>query len=383
MRKKSVKVKLAMIGNQAFSLINFRGLLIKSLVKSGVEVFALAPDYNEATRIEVRNLGANPIDYSLSRTGMNPFRDVPDILRLTFTLRKLNVDISFSYFAKPVIYGSIAARLAGVPFRAAMIEGLGYAFTENEDAMSWQRRTLRLIMLSLYKYSLFFAQKVIFLNDDDMNEFIEKNVLEKGKAIKIGGIGVDLDEWRHSSPISDPITFILAARLLREKGIIEYAEAAAIVKRDYPNSRFILLGGIDPNPGGVSREEIEKWVYSGVLEWPGHVDVKPWYEQASVFVLPSYYREGLPRSTQEAMAMGLPVITTDVVGCRDTVIDGENGFLVEAKNSQQLSDKMKCYIEKPELIDMHGYASRRIAERKYDVNKVNDKIMDILQLRNL
>jgi glycosyltransferase involved in cell wall biosynthesis len=164
---------------------------------------------------------------------------------------------------------------------------------------------------------------------------------------------------------------MLMARLLREKGIYEYVEAARAVRQQHPHARFLLLGGTDPNPGALTREEVAAWVAEGVVEWLGHVDnVRPWIASTSVYVLPSY-REGKPRSTQEAMAMSRPVITTDAPGCRDTVIEGVNGFLVPVRDSAALADAMMRFIDQPELIPRMGRESRRIAEERFDVHRIN------------
>ena len=170
--------------------------------------------------------------------------------------------------------------------------------------------------------------------------------------------------------MTEPITFLLVARMLREKGIEQFAEAAKKVKERHPETLFILLGGLDNNPGTISIENVNEWVKEGVLEWHGHVQVQPWMRQASVFVLPSY-REGVPASTQEAMAMGRAIITTDVPGCRETVVDGQNGFLVPVRDANALAQAMLRFVENPELIVRMGQRSRQIAEEKYDVHKVN------------
>jgi glycosyltransferase involved in cell wall biosynthesis len=167
----------------------------------------------------------------------------------------------------------------------------------------------------------------------------------------------------------------MAARLLREKGIVEYARAAMIIKEKHPDTRFILLGGLDTNPGGLSRDEVEQWAEKGTPEWPGQVsDVCRWLAQTSVYVLPSY-REGVPRSTQEAMAMARPVITTDAPGCRETVIDGKNGFLVPVRDADALAAAMERFIMQPDLIEMMGQVSRKIAEERFDVRKINQVIL--------
>lgn len=368
---------IAMISNSAFSLENFRGPLIRDLVAAGAKVYALAPDFDDELRQQVMDLGAQPVDFSLSRTGMNPLRDGLDTLRLAALLRRLRPDVTLGYCIKPVIYGTLAARLAGVPRRVAMIEGLGYVFTPSSDQPSRRRELLRAMVARLYKFALARAHKVIFLNPDDIKEFTGAGLVAASKAVNLGGIGVDLQEWPLTPPATRPVTFLLAARLLREKGIVEYAEAARRVKARYPDVRFILLGGLDTNPGGVHADEVQAWAKEGLLEWPGHVPVKPWLVQASVYVLPSY-REGVPRSTQEAMAMGRPIITTDAPGCRETVVEGVNGFLVPPRDVGALVEAMERFIEEPGLIEPMGRESRRLAEERFDVRKVNARLIEYM-----
>jgi glycosyltransferase involved in cell wall biosynthesis len=179
--------------------------------------------------------------------------------------------------------------------------------------------------------------------------------------------------------VLEPITFTLAARLLREKGIVEFAQAAQRIKQHYSNTRFLLLGGLDTNPGALREHEVRQWAEAGILEWHGHVpDVRPYFVQTSVYVLPSYYREGVPRSTQEAMAMARPVITTDAPGCRETVVDGVNGFLVPPRDVDALIAAMERFILQPELILSMGQASRKLAEERFDVHKINQRILEVM-----
>ena len=375
--KSKSSLSIAIIGNQAYSLLNFRGSLITEMISRRFEVFALAPDYDEATRSEVCDLRAKSVDYSLSRTGMNPLRDITDMTRLVFLLRRLKPDITLSYANKPVIYGTLAAWLAQVPQRFAMIEGLGYVFTPMGGTEPLKRRVLRGMVKMLYAFALMHVDLVFFLNKDDTNEFLKSRLVSPTKTFLLGGIGVDLDHWSsHEPPVTKPVTFLLATRLLREKGVAVYARAARIIKQKHPDTRFVLLGGLDSNPGALSRSEVEAWVEEGIIEWPGHVpDVRPWLAQASVFVLPSYYREGVPRSTQEAMAMARPVITTDAPGCKETVIHGKNGFLVPVRNAEALAAAMEQFILHPDLIDDMGRASRSMAEERFDVHKINQAIL--------
>jgi glycosyltransferase involved in cell wall biosynthesis len=169
--------------------------------------------------------------------------------------------------------------------------------------------------------------------------------------------------------------------LLREKGIVEFAQAAQRIKQRYPNTRFLLLGGLDTNPGALREHEVRSWADAGFLEWHGHVpDVRPYFAQTSVYVLPSY-REGVPRSTQEAMAMARPVITTDAPGCRETVVQGVNGFLVPPRDVDALVAAMERFILQPELILSMGQASRKLAEERFDVHKINQRILEVIGIK--
>lgn len=369
---------IAIISSQAFSLVNFRGPLIADLVRAGVTVYALAPDYDADVREQVTKLGAKPIDFRISRTGMNPVHDIVDTLRLANLLRKLRPDAMLGYFIKPVIFGTLAAWMVGIPKRIAMIEGLGYVFTATGMALPLHRQLLRALVSLLYRFSLSRAGRVILLNQDDIDEFVQGGLVNPSKVVHLRGIGVDLDKWVFAPPVSKPITFILTARLLREKGINEFVAAARQVKAVDASVRFVLLGGLDLNPGGLLESDVRDWVNEGVLEWPGHVDVMPWIAQASVFVLPSY-REGLPRSTQEAMAMGRAVITTDVPGCRETVVDGVNGFLVPVRDDKALARAMLKFVRDPDLIATMGRESHQMAIDRFDVHKINQQLMHTLE----
>lgn len=370
------QARLALISSQAYSIHNFRGPLIRDWVARGLQVFALAPDYDDASRDAVTALGAEPVDYSLERAGIRPLRDARDIFRLVRLLRRLQPDYAFTYFIKPVIYGTFAARLAGVPDRSAMVEGAGYVYSEESPGFSLRRRVLRAAVSGLYRAGLAAAHRVFFLNRDDIELFVRSRMVAAERAIMLGGIGVDLGWFAAAAPVTDPPTFLLAARLLAEKGVREYVEAARRVRAMHPCARFILLGSIDVNPGSVSEAELRAWNAEGVVEWRGHVsDVRPAIAEASIFVLPSYYREGVPRSIQEAMAMGRPIITTDMPGCRDTVEPGENGWLVPPRDVDALVDAMIGFIEQPKRIASMGAASRHRAEAQFDVCRANARIL--------
>lgn len=369
---------IALITTQAFSLANFRGSLIEALVARNITVYALAPDFDRRTRERLTQLGAHPVDISLSRTGMAPFRALRETASIYRALKRLRPDAVLPYFIKPVVFGSIAAWLAGVPNRVSLIEGLGYSLDGNAGRNP-AKILLRMAVERLLKLALAANRAVIVLNEDDLAHLVERRIAPVGKFAIIDGIGVDLQRFRQCAPILRPVTFILVSRMIREKGVEDFVAAAAQLGTRQGSARFLLVGGIDANPGSITEDKLRQWQKDGIVEWVGQVDdVRPWLAQSSVFVLPSYYREGLPRSTQEAMACGLPVLTTDWVGCRNTVEPGVNGYLVPVRDPAALARAMMKFIEQPDLIPRMGRASREIAERRFDVRVINEDILRTL-----
>jgi glycosyltransferase involved in cell wall biosynthesis len=371
---------IVLLSSSATSLVLFRGEFMRKLAGRGLRVIALAPDFTESERGRIRGFGAEPIDITLERTGLSPLRDLRDLLRLARLYRRLAPDAVIGYFIKPVIYGSIAARLASVPRRFALIAGLGYVFTDSGQPDSWRRKALRLAVSSLYKLALSLCDRVFFLNRDDRDAFVGAGRVDSAKVVLLPSEGIDLDRFSPAPPVSAPMRFLLIARLLREKGLVEFAEAARIVRARHPEAQFRLVGGADPNPGALSPDLVEGWVGDGLLEWTGEIaDVRPEIAASSVYVLPSY-REGKPVSTQEAMAMARPIVTTDVPGCRDTVEEGVNGFLVPVRDGRALAEAMIRFVDDPALIPRMGAASRRIAERDFDVARINETIAAAMDL---
>ena len=369
--------RVAIIGSHAHYLVNFRGALMQEMRAYGHEVFALAPDFDAGTRSELSSIGVEPVDISLSRTGINPVRDVRDIVGLHAQMRRLNPDVVLACAIKSVIYGTLAAAMARVPRRFALIPGLGYVFSEGGSPRD---RIVQTTAHQLYRVALRRAEAVFVQNPDDADELVARRIVTREKIFRVNGSGVDLTAWSLMGLPNPPVTFALAARLLGEKGVREYVAAARRVKAQYPEVRFLLLGALDSNPSAIKKVEIASWVADSVVEWPGHVDVRPWLAQTSVYVLPSYYREGVPRSTQEAMAAGRPVITTDAPGCRETVIAGENGFLVPPRDVDSLAAAMLHFVENPGQIAVMGRNSRRLAEERFDVRAVNQRMLSVMGL---
>jgi len=368
--------KIVIISPYTRSLINFRGELIKDIINLGYEVIALGPD--DGFEKEIEELGAKYCNYYLKRTSLNPLRELKSILSLIKILRKLKPSIVFSYAIKPTIYGSLAGFIANIPNKYSMITGLGYTFT----GKSLQHKILQTLLKLLFKISLKLNQVIFFQNPDDLKYFQKMKLISgKVRTEVVNGSGVNLNKYYYTNPVLKPISFLLIARLIWDKGIGEYIGAARILKDKYPEIDFKLLGPIDSNPSGVKKSNIEEWINEGFIRYLGKTnDVRPYILNCSVSVLPSYYREGTPRSILEAMSMGKPIITTNTPGCRETVLEGVNGFLVPIKNSTLLAEAMEKFILKPETITKMGKMSREIAEKKYDVRKVNKVILKAMNL---
>lgn len=379
--KRFIGLKIVLISqNVSPGILVFRRDFISYLVENGHDVYCFAIDYTEESKSLVTALGAIPMDYQLDKTGLNPLSDIKNTFQLYREIKDLRPDVVFGFFVKPSIYGTIAARMAKVPRRIAMLEGLGYIHTPTPSGFTFKKKILQLAHGFLVTVGYAFADKVLFLNPDDPLTLSRKSLLKKSKIHVLGPIGLNLNDYPYS-PVREncPVRFVFVARLLAEKGIFEYIEAARKVKKLYPESEFVVLGGLDPeNPAALTKEQLQAVVAEGVIIYPGHVsNVQEWIAGSHVFVLPSY-REGVPRSTQEAMAIGRAVITTDVPGCRETVVDGVNGFMVPPWDSQELVDKMIYFIENRQEIRRMGDNSYRLAVERYDIQKINPVLESIL-----
>lgn len=371
------QMKIAIVANAAESLVGFRGPLLRLLVARGHRVHTLAPSYSAMQRKQLEEIGVHPDTFRIERTGQSPLSDLSTLVDLRHWFRRERPDVSLTYFIKPNIYGGLTAAMTGIARRVAMVEGLGYLFTDNGDS-SLKRSVARTVAVVLLRAALRRAHQVIFLNPDDRDEFVARRIVRPEQVMLLGGIGVDLDIFS-PAPLPDGMpSFLMIGRLLREKGVCEYIEAARRLKVRYPAARFCLVGGRDNNPGGLSTTQVDKLLVDGAVEWLGEVsDVRPAIAGCSVYVLPSY-REGVPRSTQEAMAMGRPVVTTDVPGCRETVQAGVNGFFATARDADSLADAMARFCDNPSLIPVMGAESRRMAQERFNIDEVNERIYGAL-----
>ena len=373
-------MKFLMISSFLPSALNFRGKLLEAISLLGYEVHIMAPELNQFPdeHRKLIALGYQVHEIPMQRTGTNPVADLKLLKHLYQQIRQIQPDVVLSYTIKPVIYGTLASWLAKVPHRFALITGLGYAF---QNVESGKRSLFQKLVHGLYAQALKRSDKVFFQNPDDLKLFQEMHLLEISKpTVVVNGSGVNVQDFDVMPLPKDDAgvvkaSFLLIARFLGDKGVREYAESARIIKEKHPEAEFHLVGWIDDNPSAISQAELDEWIADGRLKYWGKLsDVRPAIAKSSVYVLPSY-REGTPRTVLEAMAMGRAVITTDAPGCRETVVHGQNGYLVEVKSVNDLVQSLQYFIEDPKLIESMGQRSRDIALNKYDVHQVNKHML--------
>lgn len=363
------------IAGYAPSLVNFRGPLLRALREHGHQVIALAPGQDSSVEVQLHEWGVHYQPIALERAGLDPRNDAATLRELTSLLRDLRPDVVLAYTIKPVVYGLIAARRAGVQHSYALITGLGYSFLGE----GFKRRALSKLTQTLYRLALSGETRVIFQNPDDRQLFLNLRLVDEDQTVVVDGSGVDTNHYAPQPLPAEPV-FLLVARLLKEKGIQEYVEAARMVKAVYPQARFLLAGPMDPNPSSVSPQALQQWIEQGAVEYLGELgDVRPALAQCSVYVLPSY-REGTPRTVLEAMATGRAVITTDAPGCRETVQEGVNGLLVPVADVKALAKAMERLASDPQLRAAMGTEALHLARSRYDVRRVNGQMIRALNL---
>lgn len=374
--------KLALISDNPKDLTKSRSYIIRAFLNRGDEVYILCCGFTPEQREFISNLGAVPKDYKMDRNGLNPIENIQSISGLIKILKELKPEIVFSYGNKPVIYGLLAARAAKVPKRFSLVVGLGIIFSE-VGQKSFKNRMTKQVMKTLYWLSLRHANKIFFQNPDDIEMFLRYGLFKKDQPVLVNGTGVDLSIYKTDTIHKSPITFTMATRLLYSKGVYEFIEAARKIRSKYKDKEilFTMLGRPqEGNPDSVPIKDLQKAHDEGIIYWPGHVEnVKEWLEKASVFVFPTLYREGTPRCVLEALAMSLPVITTDMPGCREAVKTGKNGFLVKPGDAVSLADAMEQFILHPNLIKEMGEKSKEMAIEKYDIHKVNKFMLSVIQ----
>lgn len=371
-------MKIVVVASLAYSLINFRGRLIRDMVANGHEVVTCAPDEDPEVTAQLAALGVAYRSMPMARTGLNPLADVRTLLWLVGLIRRERPGLVLAYTQKPIIYAGLASRITRCSHYFAMVSGLGHAFGEGSG------RWLRSLVAVLYRSALKRAKGVFVFNADDRAEMLRHHMITpEARVVRVPGTGVDLDHYQSVPLPSGPPRFLMIARLLSSKGLFEYAEAARRIRARYPEIRFELLGATDPGPAGIKAAQIQEWVAEGVIDYLGEArDVRPILAACSVFVLPSWYREGLPRTILEAMATGRPVITTNMPGCREAIQRGLNGFLVAPHDPASLETAMMQFVQNPRLASTMGAHARRTATG-FSVQLVNEILLSTMALRTV
>lgn len=373
-------MRFLIVASLAESLVNFREHLIVSLIGAGHEVWAAAPSINEDIATRLTGIGANHIETNyLRRRGLNPLYDLAYVLQLKKIMSVLNPDLVITYTAKPNIWGSIAAAINGNKV-ASLVTGIGTSLMATVNA-TYTQRLLRALTKALYKVAMRRVSTLVFQNPDDLKDFLSMGIISDFSRVAIiNGSGVSLHDFPFTSMPKKNI-FLMASRLLRSKGVAEYAAAAKIVKSKYPLADFYLVGWEETavEADNITLGELDE-LSGGAITYSGvSTNIRRDMQLARFYVLPSY-REGTPRSVLEAMATGRPIVVADVPGSRETVIDDHNGYLAQPRDTVDLASKMIRLIERPQEAERMAANSRRMAEQKYDVELVTQSLLEALEI---
>jgi glycosyltransferase involved in cell wall biosynthesis len=368
-------MRIVVSASYGHSLINFRGELIKAMVKQGHEVICTSIEPAEIMAKQIEQLGAKYYQIPGSRTGIGLLENIRTFFRYLIVYYLLKPDLCFLYMSKPIVFGGLCGILTRVKRIVVFVTGLEVAFY----SPGIKNQLVRLFLKPMYRLVHRKSEAVFFMNQDDYKLMLKFHMVRPEQSYFVNGSGVNMDYFTKTQLPEEKVV-CMTARLVWSKGIREYLEAAGQIKLRYPEVRFLLVGGLDENPEALKKEELEEVVRLGIIEYCGYAeDVRPYLKQCSIFVLPSYH-EGNGRSIVEAMATGRPVITTSAPGCKETVINGYNGFLIPVRDSKTLTDKLSVLIEHPNLrIKMAEY-SYQLCKEKYDVNQVNEIFLKTLRL---
>lgn len=374
-------IKCSYVANTDWAIFNFRKGLIKSLKKKGCHVSVICSDSGFLDDLRSLRLDAQ-IRVKNYVKNISPSRDIALFLEYSRLYTMLSPDIVHHFTIKPIIYGSVAARMAKVPVIVNTIAGLGYIFGEGQGRRSW----LRLLAWGLYKVGGLLSDHFSFQNRDDMEYFIKRKIVREEKCSCVLGSGVDLGYFSPENVDEEKVIAIrerlglegydnvvlMVSRMLYEKGVREFVAAATNIVQKNNRVKFILVGPLAPgNPSMIPMEEIDKWVNGSNIQYLGRrADIRELMFVSDMVVLPSYYKEGVPKSLLEAAAMGKPIITSDTVGCREVVNHGENGFLVPIKDSQALQNAIEQLLINADLRVAMGEKSRDRAIKEFDEKKV-------------
>lgn len=368
-------MRVLVLSSHTVSLFWFRIDLMKEMVIRGYDVYAVGQLAESEWEQKFEEHGIHYRAIRVSRNGTNPFSDLAAKRSIKSLLSEIQPDKVFVYQAKTIAFGCQAAAELGITEVYPMVAGLGSVFRGDGIRNAIVKR----ILAYLYERAFKSSKRVFFQNKDDSKLLLDLGLLSESQIVMVNGSGVNLEKFA-PVPLADKPSFLYIGRLIRDKGVTEFLEAAKKIKSLYgAGVDCLLVGPFDTNPSALNRKDLDPYLDAGIEFYGEQADVRPFLAKCSVFVLPSYH-EGTPKTVLEAMSTARAIITTDVPGCRETVVDGLNGFLVPAKDVGTLSERMIRFIEHPELAVEMGKESRRIAEDRFDVRKVNDTILKTMGL---
>lgn len=360
-------MKIGFLTGHAPSVYMFRLDCMKYLQANGFEVAVLAPEPPEEWEQAFEQHGISYTQVALSKNSTNPFSDISAYFDIKKKLKAIQPDIVFCDHAKMIIYGLLAAKRLKIKNRLVMMGGVGSVLRDPPESL--KRKLVKLLLTIEYRVSLPLADRIFFQNEDDFQLFESYHMAKRSQAVMVPGSGINLERFPYT-PMPDNHDFLFVGRLIRDKGLMEYMQAGRTLRKSIPDAKLHVIGYFDANQTMLSISDLQPYIDDGTVVFHGKQDnVLPYLQQSFAFVLPSYH-EGTPRSVLEALSVGRPVITTDAPGCRETVINDKNGFLVPVKDAQALADAMLQLCRHPKLTQEMAKASRAYAESKFDVNIV-------------
>ena len=366
--------KLFIVVNQDWFFLSHRLPIGMAAKEAGYDVTIVSEDTGVSDKI--REAGLKTMNLPINKAGTNIKDEIKTFFFLYKLFRREKPDIVHLVGLKTMLWGSLACRLAGVKAMVSAVCGLGVLFDE-EHAHSFMTRSILKVMRVTHKKK---RLAVIFQNNDDKAIFLNAKIMKEGQCAFTNGSGINLQNYNYTpEPTSGLIKIIFTARMVEDKGTLVLIDAAKKLEAEYKGKvQFLLCGGLDTNPNGITKEMLESRCDGDYVQWLGHrKDVLDLLKQSHIMAFPSWYREGLPKSVIEAEAIGRPIITTDSVGCRDTVVDGKNGYMIPIKNSDALAVALKKLIDNPESRQQMGKNAREFAVSKFDINDVVKVHLDI------
>lgn len=371
-----MRKKILMIASKTKAHINFRGDLTRQIVEMGYDVTVIVP-HNLYVK-ELEEIGVKVIVMPYDKNSTSVKANLDTIKGIQGIIEKEKPDLIFAYTIKPIILGSIAAKKCGVTQMYSMVTGMGHIYSDN----SFKTRIIRLICGMGYRYAFKANKKVIFQNQNDIDEVVKRKYIKRNKCALVDGSGVNMHRFKRA-PLPEENNFLMVSRVLKEKGVIEYFEAAKLLKKKYGDKvHFMFVGEIDKTNYAVDTKKLQKYVDENIVKLIPETDNVPYFiEKCRYFVLPTYYREGVPRVNLEALSMGRPIITTNTPGCRETVINKKNGLFVKQKDIKDLAEKMEWMINNPKLVEKMAKRSYRLCKDRFEVSIINEKMLEIMEVK--